>query len=75
MRKVAARSEGDIDTTGELLCGAPAIAAFLRISPRAVSSLIKDHGLPVAVVGWWKMSTKRLVLAWIESRAGRVADG
>jgi hypothetical protein len=52
----------------ELLIGIDAIAGFLELNRKTVSRLIRD-GLPCVRLGLPLMSTRKLVVAWVEQKA------
>jgi hypothetical protein len=52
----------------DLLIGLDDIAAFMRVNRKQVSRFIRE-GLPAVRVGLPLVSTRKLVIAWIETKA------
>jgi hypothetical protein len=56
------------NTTSEILIGHEAIGRFLGIKARTVGRLARDEGLPLVKVGANRVSTRGLLVAWLEAQ-------
>jgi hypothetical protein len=72
---VGMRFGGEQMSANEPLVGNREVARFLRVPERAIARLVRDEGLPLAKVGWFHMSTPRLLIEWVEEKARRRGDG
>jgi hypothetical protein len=75
MDRDSVQSEKPPMPDSEILNGISEIAAFLKVTNRAVTGLIGSGGLPVCRLGLGKASTKTAITNWLTKRAEAGTNG